>query len=118
MKYTKTDVSLSPEILKRKLGAELLVPVTVADASFTNGECKAGTPLTAQGAKATTTEGVNNAYGILLSDVTDDNPNGSLIVAYATVNETVAQAHSGVTYDSALKTALSNITFEAQEETR
>lgn len=113
MKYTKTDVSISPEILKRKLGAELFVPVTVASASFTNGVCKAGTPLTSEGAIATTTSGTNNADGILLYDVTDDNPNGSLIKAYAVVNKTVAQAHSGVTYDSALETALANITFEA-----
>ena len=113
MKYAKNSINVSPEILKRKLDGELLVPVTVASTAFSNHICKAGTPLTSQGAKAVTSSCSNNADGILLYDVTDDNPNGSLIKAYATVNVTVAEDHSGVSYDSALKTALKNITFEA-----
>lgn len=112
MKYTRTSVNLSPEILKRKLGAELFVPVTVASASFTNGICKAGTPIKANGALAETSQGVNDADGILLYDVTSDNPNGSMIKAYAVINSAVAQAHSGVTYDAPLKAKLSNIEFE------
>jgi len=113
MKYTKIDVSNSPEILKRKLGGELLVPVTVASTAFSGHMCKAGTPLTSQGAKAVTSSGSNNAEGILLYDVTDDNPNGSLVKAFASVNKTVAQSHSGVSYDTALMNALAKIEFEA-----
>ena len=112
MKYTKTDVSISPEILKRKLGAELFVPVTVASTAFSNGIVKAGTPITASGAKAVTSAGSNNADGILLYDVTEDNPNGSMIKAFADVNSAVAEDHSGVSYDTALKDKLSLIVFE------
>lgn len=108
MKFNEKSIVSSPEILKRRLGGELFVPVTVADASFTNGVCKAGTPLTKAGAIATSA----TAEGILLSDVYSDNPNGSLIVAFATINSAVAAAHSGVTYDDDLKAALPNIVFE------
>lgn len=112
MKYTSQSVTTTPEILKRRLGGELFVPVTIASSAFTNGVCKAGTPINASGAKAKTTSSTNDAVGILLNDVYDENPNGSLIKAFATINSTVAQAHSGVTYDAPLKSALSNITFE------
>ena len=40
MKYENKPVSMTPEILKRKLGGELLVPITIT--GFTNGVCKAG----------------------------------------------------------------------------
>jgi hypothetical protein len=106
MKYANTSINSSPEILKRRLGGELFVPVTVANASFTNGVCKAGTPLTKAGATGGTPD------GILLYDVYPDNPNGSLIVAFATINSEVAAAHSGVTYDDTLKAALPKIVFE------
>lgn len=109
MKFTESSVTSSPEILKRRLGGELFVPVTVANDAFTNGVCKAGTPMTRLGAKVT---GGTGAEGILLNDVYSDNPNGSLIVAFATVNSAVAAAHSGVTYGSALKAALPNIAFD------
>lgn len=108
MKYAETNVGMTPEILKRKLGGELFAPITVASGAFTNGVCKAGTPLGADGAVANTAD----AVGILLNDVTNDNPNGSLIKAFATINTAVAQAHSGVTYADAMKEALSNIVFE------
>ncbi len=112
MKFTDNSVGMTPEILKRKLGGELLVPVTIASGAFTNGVCKAGTPINASGAKATTSSSNNDAVGILLYDVTSDNPNGSLIKAFATINSAVAQAHSGVTYDAPLKAKLADIIFE------
>ena len=112
MKYTRTSVNLAPEILKRKLGAELLVPVTIASTAFSNGIVKAGTPITASGEKAITSASSNNADGILLYDVTDDNPNGSMIKAFADVNVAVAENHSGVSYDTYLKSKLNLIVFE------
>lgn len=112
MKFSKTDVNMTGEILMRKLGGELFAPITIASSAFTNGVCKAGTPINASGAKAKTTSSANDAVGILLNDVYDSNPNGSLIKAFATINSTYAQAHSGVTYDAPLKSALSNIIFE------
>lgn len=116
MNFTTTSVGSSVEILKRKLGAELIVPFELDDDAFTNGLCKAGTPINADGEKATTTtsEGTstNDAIGILLNDVYSSNPNGALIKAFACVNATVGASHSGVTYDNALKSALPLIVFE------
>ncbi len=107
MKFEKTSVISSPEIRKRLLGGELVVPVTVANDSFTNGVCKAGTPLTIAGVVST-----DSPDGILLSDVYSDNPNGALVKAFAVIDATVAAAHSGVTYDSTLKGKFPNIVFE------
>lgn len=108
MKYSSTSVASTPEILKRKTGAELIVPVTIAPASFTNGVCKAGTPIDKDGVVA------NNASvkGILLNDVTSDDPNGALIVAFASINKANAQANSGVTLDEAAIGALNKVVFE------
>lgn len=106
MKYEKTAVNAQPEILKRRLGGELFAPITVT--AFANGVCKAGTPLNASGAVANTAA----AVGILLNDVYEENPNGSLIKAFATINKAVAEAHSGITYDEAAIGALKNIVFE------
>lgn len=108
MKFEKTDVTMQPEILKRKLGGELLVPVTVVAETVV----KAGTPITADGT-VVEVGSESDAVGILLNDVNPtENPNGSLIKAFACVNATVGQAHSGVTYSSALKAALPLIVFE------
>lgn len=107
MKFAETNVTSSPEIRKRLLGGELVVPVTVADAAFTNGVCKAGTPLTIAGAKST-----DAPDGILLSDVYPDNPNGALVKAFAVIDATVASSHSGVTYDSTLEAKFPLIVFE------
>lgn len=108
MKFNEKAISSTPEILKRKLGGELFVPVTIADSAFTNGVCKAGTPIGADG----TVQNGASVKGILLNDVTDDNPNGSLVVAFATINVANAKANSGVTLDPAVKTTLANIIFE------
>lgn len=108
MKLDTKNVVSTPEILKRKIGGELLAPITVASGAFTSGVCKGGTVLTSGGAKATGAD----AYGILLYDVYEENPNGSLVRAYATVNVANAEANSGMTISSAMKSALSNITFE------
>ena len=68
---------------------------------------KAGTPLTEAGA-ATTGSG---AIGVLLYDVdTAKNPNGAAVVQ-GIIDATKAQAHSGVTYASALYSALPGIVF-------
>lgn len=104
MKFTKTDIGGSVEILASKDYQSM--PIKVA----TPGEgtvVKAGTPLTDAGV-ATTGSG---AVGILLYDVdTAANPNGSIVVA-GIIDAVKAQAHSGVTYVSALYEALPAITF-------
>ena len=108
MKFKNTDITMTPEILRRKTGGEMAVPVTVAQGSFSSGICKAGTPLTRLGAIANDGTG----EGILWNDVTEDNPNGSLIIGFATINTAVAQAHSGVEYSELFKAAVSNIIFD------
>lgn len=102
---TQSVVS-TPEILKRKLGGELFTPITIT--GFSDGVCKAGSPIGADG----TVKNTADAIGILLYDVYEANPNGSLIKAFACVNLANAEANSGLTIDSAVKTALPDIKFE------
>lgn len=106
MNVKNTNINSTPEILKRKLGGELLVPVTITE--FADGVCKAGSPIGADGKIANTADVV----GILLYDVYEENPNGSIVKAYATINLANAEANSGLTIDDAVKTALANVTFE------
>ena len=106
MVVKNTNVQTTPEILKRKLGAEYLVPITVTE--FANGVCKAGSPIGADG----TVQNNANAVGILLCDVYEQNPNGSLIKGFAVVNLKNAEANSGLTIDTAVKTALATVMFE------
>lgn len=106
MNVKNTNINSTPEILKRKLGGELLVPVTITE--FANGVCKAGSPIGADGKIANTAD----AAGILLYDVYEENPNGSIVKAYATINLANAEANSGLTIAEAVKTALANVTFE------
>jgi hypothetical protein len=106
MEYSSNNVSVTPEILRRKSGGEYIVPVTIT--GFTNGVCKAGSPIDATGAVANTA----SAIGILLNDVYAENPNGSLLKAFGAVNLTNANANSGLTIAAEAKTALSKIFFE------
>lgn len=100
-----TSIVSQPEILKRLLGGELLVPVTITQ--FVDGVCKAGSPIDATGKVANTA----SAIGILLNDVYAENPNGSLIQDNATVNLANAEANSGLTISADVKNALSGIKF-------
>ena len=106
MLVKNTSVQTTPEILKRKLGAEYLVPVTITD--FDNGVCKAGSPIGADG----TVQNGAAAVGILLYDVYEQNPNGSLVKAFAVINTANAEANTGLTIEDAVKTALPMVIFE------
>lgn len=106
MNVKSTNVTTTPEILKRKLGAEYLVPVTITE--FANGVCKAGSPI---GSDGTIQNGASVA-GILLYDVYEQNPNGSLIKGEAVINLANAEANSGLTINEAVKTALATVHFE------
>lgn len=104
MKYSETTVGGGVEILASK--DFQAIPVKVA-APESGTVVKAGTPLTAAGASTTG----SGAVGVLLYDVdTAANPNGAAVVQ-GIINATVAQAHSGVTYVSALYSALPGIVF-------
>ena len=104
MKYSVTSVGGGVEILASK--DFQAIPVTVATPGV-GTVVKAGTPLTADG-ESTTGAG---AIGVLLYDVdTAENPNGAAVVQ-GIINATVAQEHSGVSYVSALYSALPGIVF-------
>lgn len=84
--------------------------ITLDTTAFTDGVCKAGTPIDKDGKKAATTSTTSNAIGILLADVYEERPQGT-IVYDGTIKLAVAQTHSGVTYDDPTKAALPKITF-------
>ena len=109
MVYESNAIASQPEILKRKLGGELFTPITIASTEFANTDVvKAGSPIGADG----TIQNDGDAVGILLNDVYVDNPNGSLIKAFATINLANAESNSGLTLASTCKAKLTNIIFE------
>ena len=112
MKYTETNVSTGKEILKRKLGGELITPITIDKSAFTDGVCKAGNPISKEGKKVNGGASDGDPIGILLNDVYEENPNGAIVRAFASVNEANANANAGITIATAVKTKLSNIVFE------
>lgn len=108
MKFENHSVSTQPEILNRKLGGELLEPITITDATLESaGVVKAGSPISAEGAIANSAD----AVGILLNDVYAENPNGTLIKGFAEINKTNAEKNAGITIADACISALGNIVF-------
>lgn len=81
--------------------------VTLDTAAFTDGVCKAGTPMTRNGTKAA---GAADAFGVLLCDVYEERPQGT-VVYFGTINTEVAQEHSGVTIDADTQAAMKNLLF-------
>ena len=108
MKFKSTKVNMQPEILKRKLGGELFSEITLDFTGVTGGVVKAGSPISAAGAVANTAD----AVGILYTDVYEENPNGTIIKAFACVNEANCNANSGLVLAETVKTALPLIVFE------
>ena len=109
MLVKNSNVTTTPEILKRKLGGEYEAPVTIAESEFASTDVvKAGSPIGADG----TIQNGSNAVGILLYDVFKQNPNGSLVKAFAVINKANAEANSGLTIDGAVETALPMVIFE------
>jgi hypothetical protein len=109
MKFTKTGTyGGTTEILAND--HYVAVPKALDFTGNTDGVFKAGTPIGADGKAAVTTSDVSNAVGILLSDVTADNPNGTIII-HGFIDTAKAQAHSGVTVDAAAKSALPMVLF-------
>lgn len=104
MKYAETSYAGGVEILATDVFQA--IPIKVA-APGSGTVVKAGTPLNAAG-ESTTGSG---AVGILLYDVdTAANPNGAAVVQ-GIIDSVKAQAHSGVTYVSALYSALPGVIF-------
>lgn len=80
--------------------------ITLDSAAFTNEICKAGTPISAAGAVANTA----SAMGILLCDVHQSRPQGTLVIG-GYINTAAAKAHSGVTIAEDAKAAMKNVVF-------
>ena len=111
MQYEKTLYAVDVQILKREPNEA--IPLTLDFSAVTekdaNGKkiVKAGTPVNKSGVADNTA----TAIGILRFDVTEASPQG-VALKKAYLNTKVAEAHSGVTYDAAVKTALPMIVFE------
>ena len=111
MQYEKTSYAGDVQILKREPNEA--IPLTLDFSAVTekdaNGKkiVKAGTPVNKSGVA----DNAGTTIGILRFDVTEDRPQG-VVLKKAYLNTKVAEAHSGVTYDAAVKTALPMIVFE------
>ena len=111
MKYEQTEYVGDVQILKRKPFEA--IPMTLdfssVETKLANGKkvVKAGTPIGNTG----TVDNTATVVGILLHDVTEDRPQGTLLKK-AYINTAVAKEHSGVTIEAAVKTALPMIVFE------
>lgn len=109
MLFSVSEVASTPEILKRKLGAEYLVPITIKASEFTSAEVvKAGSPIASDGSISND----SSAIGILLNDVYADNPNGSLIKGFAVINKANAEKNASITLASGVLSALPTVVFE------
>lgn len=98
------------QILKRKPFEGIAKTLDFSGVADTlNGKkiVKAGTPIGTDGTKDNTA----TVVGILLHDVTEDRPQGTLLKK-AYINTAVAEKHSGVTYAAEVKTALPMVVFE------
>lgn len=80
--------------------------VTLDSAAFADKVCKAGTPISKAGVVANSA----SAFGILLHDVHQDRPQGTIVIG-GYINTAAAQKHSGVTVAEDAKTALKNVVF-------
>lgn len=108
MAFDTLAVNGEIEILNRKEFEAVAMTVDFTGVSTTgdNGKkvVKAGTPINASGVPVKTTP-FTGAVGILLHDTYETHPQGAILkIGYVHVGR--AQLNSGLTYDSALTTAL------------
>lgn len=111
MQFEQTTYVGDVQILKRKPfeAVPMTLDFTSVSDTLDNGKkvVKAGTPIGDTGVADNTA----TVVGILLHDVIEDRPQGSLLKK-AYIDETVAKNHSGVTIASEVKAALPMIVFE------
>ena len=111
MQYEQTEYVGDVQILKRKPfeAIPMTLDFTSVGTKLANGKkvVKAGTPIGSTGVADNTA----TVVGILLHDVTEDRPQGTLLKK-AYIDTAVAQEHSDVTIETAVKTALPMIVFE------
>lgn len=107
MKYSDNSYLGTPEVLKRKLGGELITPITLEVSAIKSeiDRVPAGTAVTIDGTRSKG-DG-SDVYGITLNDCYPyDNPVVSVVRAFATINA------SNTTATSDDKAALADIVFE------
>lgn len=115
MLFESVDIGGQVEILNRSPFEGVPMTIDFTSVSTTdpdNGEkvVRAGMPISAAGAEVKTTPWTG-AVGILLHDVYESRPQGT-ILKKAYINKTAAQANASVTYDTALEGLLPMIVFE------
>ena len=115
MGYKSTSVGLGTEILNRTKfeGVSMTIDFTsVSDTDTETGEkvVYAGTPIDGSGKTQKTTPWTG-AVGILLDDVYEHRPQGT-ILKKAYINKTAAEANASVTYDETLYGMFPMIVFE------
>lgn len=111
MQFEQTEHLGDVLILKRKPfeGIAKTLDFTSVTDTLSNGKkvVKAGTPIGENGVVDNTA----TVIGILLHDVTEDRPQGTLLKK-AYINTAVAEKHAGITYEDAVKEALPMVVFE------
>ena len=111
MQFEQVAYTGDVQILKRSPfeGIAMTLDFSVVADTIANGKkiVKAGTPIGATGVADNTA----TVVGILLHDVVEDRPQGTLLKK-AYINTEVAQEHSGIEYAEAVKTALPMVVFE------
>lgn len=104
MKTTRAAVSADPVVL---YNSEYVGDaITLDAASFTEGVCKAGTPIGLGGVVANDA----TALGVLLHDVYEERPQGTIVIG-GYIHTERAQQNSGVTIADAAKNAMKNVVF-------
>lgn len=111
MQYEQIEYLGDVQILKRRPfeGIPMTLDFASVEDTLPSGKkvVKAGTPIGAAGVVDNTA----TVVGILLHDVSEDRPQGTLLKK-AYIHTAVAEEHCGVTYDEAVKTALPMVVFE------
>ena len=111
MKVTNYKVGTQTEILNRLPFEGIPMTIDFTSNTSTDAETgeklvKAGTPIDKDG-KAVASTPWTGAVGILLDDVYESRPQGT-ILKKAYINHKRVTAHTGITYDAALVAALVN----------
>lgn len=110
MQFEQTMHAGDVQILKRRPFEGIALTLDFSSVSDTlNGKkiVKAGTPI----GKTGVVDNTASVVGILLHDVLEDRPQGT-VLKKAYINTAVAEAHAGIEYAAAVKTALPMVVFE------
>lgn len=115
MLFESVDIGGQVEILNRSPFEGVPMTIDFTSVSTTDPDSgekvvRAGMPISAAGVEVKTTPWTG-AVGILLHDVYESRPQGT-ILKKAYINKTAAQANASVTYDATLEGMLPMIVFE------